>query len=106
MRISDWSAYGCAAELTVVGIYKGGEWVVKWILERRERQRLAIERELDRTQAELRGTILNLADALGMEAHEARKALIRESYRVSGQAPNRPESAAARRVGERLGRTS
>lgn len=72
-----------------VGTYKGGEWLVRWFLERRKQQQLAIERELDRKQAELRGTILNLADALGMEAHEARKALIRESYRVSGQPPQK-----------------
>ena len=80
-----------AASYLVFGLVKGGELLVKWFLERRERQRLAIERELDRKQAELRGTILNLADALGMEAHEARKALIRESYRVSGQTPKGPE---------------
>jgi hypothetical protein len=34
------------------------------------------------------GYILNLADALGMEAHEARKALVRDSYRSSGHLPN------------------
>lgn len=46
-----------------------------------------IEAELDRKQEELRGTVLRLADALGMEAHEARKALIRESYLASGRLP-------------------
>lgn len=46
-----------------------------------------IEAELDRTQDEVRHTILRLADALGMEAHEARKALIRESFIASGKAP-------------------
>src|SRR3546814_12404603 len=87
LAIAALAAYAIFAAIgyTVVGIYKGGEWVVKWILERRERQRLAIERELDRTQAELRGTILNLADALGMEAHEARKALIRSEERRVGK---------------------
>ena len=58
-----------------------------WIRTRREQQRAAAERELDRKQAELRGTILNLADALGMEAHEARKALIRASFLARGEVP-------------------
>ncbi len=60
--------------------WMGGEKVVSWINTRRDRRRAAIERELDRTQAELRGTILRLAAELGADAHEARKALIRESY--------------------------
>lgn len=53
-----------------------------------ERRRARIEAELDRKQDELRRTILHLADALGMEAHEARKALIRESFLASGRTPN------------------
>jgi hypothetical protein len=66
-------------------IWMGGVWVVNWLMSHRERKRAAIERELDRTQAELRATILNLASQLGGDAHEARKALIRESYRASGR---------------------
>lgn len=53
----------------------------------RERRRTRVERELDRTQAELRATILRLASELGADAHEARKALIRESYLAAGRAP-------------------
>ncbi|PZU44018.1 MAG: hypothetical protein DI566_13135 [Microbacterium sp.] len=53
-----------------------------------ERRRARIEAELDRKQDELRRTVLQLADALGMEAHEARKALIRESFLASGRTPN------------------
>lgn len=53
-----------------------------------ERRRARIEAELDRKQEELRRTVLQLADALGMEAHEARKALIRESFLASGRTPN------------------
>ena len=68
----------------------GGEKVVDWSKKRRNRKRAAIERELDRTQAELRGTILRLASELGADAHEARKALIRESYLASGRTPDRP----------------
>lgn len=54
----------------------------------RERRRTRVERELDRTQAELRATILRLASELGADAHEARKALIRESYLAAGRAPD------------------
>ena len=75
----------------IYGLCAGGEWLVRYFLERQGRKRAAIEAELDRKQAELRGTILQLADALGMEAHEARKALIRESYRGSSTVPTRPE---------------
>ena len=67
------------------------EWgapIVSWFRNRRDRRRARIEAELDRKQEELRGTILQLADALGMEAHEARKALIRESYLRSGRTPD------------------
>ncbi|MBF4561184.1 hypothetical protein ITJ43_03460 [Microbacterium sp. VKM Ac-2870] len=77
--------------LIVGGLVKGVSYVGRWVMNlyerHRARKRAAIEAELDRTQAELRGTILSLADALGMEAHEARKALIRESYLASGRAP-------------------
>lgn len=55
------------------------------------RRTARIEAELDRKQDELRATVLRLADALGADAHEARKALIRESYRASGTVPGRPE---------------
>lgn len=53
-----------------------------------ERRRARIEAELDRKQDDLRRTVLQLADALGMEAHEARKALIRESFLASRRTPN------------------
>jgi hypothetical protein len=56
-------------------LWMGGAWIVDWFKERREGKRAAIERELDRTQAELRATILHLASELGADAHEARKAL-------------------------------
>lgn len=51
------------------------------------RRRARLEAELDRKQDELRATILSLAEAIGMEAHEARKALIRESFLASGRVP-------------------
>lgn len=46
----------------------------------RDRRRAAMERELDRQQAELRASILKLASELRADAHEARKALVRESF--------------------------
>ena len=66
-------------------LWMGGASLVDWLKTRRDRKRAAIERELDRTQAELRTTILNLASQLGGDAHEARKALIRESYLATGR---------------------
>lgn len=58
-----------------------------WLERREQRKQQAIEAELDRTQAELRRTILDLSAALGAEAHEARKALIRESFLARGEIP-------------------
>lgn len=50
-----------------------------------QRRRARIEAELDQKQEELRRTILQLATAIRMESHEARRALIRESFLASGQ---------------------
>lgn len=58
------------------------EWV-----ERRQEKKRGAEAELDRQQAELRATILRLAEVLGVEALESRKALIRESFLTSGALP-------------------
>ena len=65
----------------------GLEWLVDWWRDRRRRRIARIEAELDRQQAELRATILHLANQLGADAHEDRKALIRESFLASGQVP-------------------
>ncbi len=54
------------------------------------RRMARIEAELDRKQDELRATVLHLAEALGADAHEARKALIRESFLSSGRIPDEP----------------
>lgn len=65
----------------------GLEWLVDWWRDRRQRRIARIETELDRQQAELRATIFHLANQLGADAHEARKALIRESFLASGKVP-------------------
>lgn len=54
----------------------------------RSRHSDRIEAELDRKQEELRATVLQLADALGADAHEASRALIRESFLARGEDPD------------------
>ena len=71
----------------ISGLATGGEWAMRYFLDRRDRKRAAIEAELDRKQAELRATILNLSEQLNGDAHEARKALIRESFLARGEIP-------------------
>lgn len=70
-------------------LWMGGEWLVKWFRNRRKRRIARIEADLDRQAGELRSTILSLAQQLGGDAHEARKALIRESFLASGKVPPR-----------------
>lgn len=74
----------CAIYYIGIGIWNGWAWLMDWITARR---RARIEAELDRKQEELRGAVLRLAGALSTEAHEARRALIRESYLASGRLP-------------------
>lgn len=61
--------------------------IVDWLKALRDRRRTRIERELDVAQERMRATIFQLASELGADAHEARRALIRESYLASGQLP-------------------
>ena len=63
------------------------EPLTNWRRRRQDRRSALIEAELDRTEAELRQTILQLASALSGDALEARKALIRESYLSRGEVP-------------------
>lgn len=78
----------------LAGLWKAGEWLVHLFREHRIARIRAVKRtteiELDRKQEELHRTILRLAEGLDMEAHEARKALIRDSFIASGHLPNRP----------------
>lgn len=71
----------------IEGAVEGAEALMNWFRDRRARRIARIEAELDRTQMELRATILQLAGQLGGDAHEARKALIRESFLASGKVP-------------------
>lgn len=72
-------------ERVITGIVEGGAWIVNQLLMRRV-ARLRAERDaVEREQDELRRTILGLAEQLGANAHEARKALIRESYLATGR---------------------
>ncbi len=73
--------------LIIHGVAELFLWIVRKIRNRSVVRRARIQAELDRTQAELRATILNLASQLGAEAHEARKALIRESFLASREDP-------------------
>ena len=63
--------------------------VMMWVDEFRAWRRRRIEAAVDRKQAELRATILPLTNHLDLGAHEARKALIRESFLASGMVPPR-----------------
>lgn len=78
----------------------GLEWLVGWWRDRRQRRIARIEAELDRQQAGLRATILDLADQLGADALEARKALIRESFLASGKVPRPSRSTSNGRMRE------
>lgn len=75
---------GVGVALLVFGVV---ERLSDWWDGRSRKRKAAIEAELDRTQAELRSTILQLASAMNGDAHEARKALIRESYLARGEVP-------------------
>ncbi len=61
------------------------EGIVSLVQHLRDLRRARIERELNQKQEELRQTILLLAQHLDGSAHEARKALLRESFLASGQ---------------------
>lgn len=74
--------------LLVFIMWRGSEVLIGWLAERRQRRIACIEAELDREAERLRSTILSLAKQLGADAHEARKALIRESYLASSKAPD------------------
>jgi hypothetical protein len=64
------------------------DWVERW----RQNRRAEIEAVLDRKQAELRQTVLHLAEALAEEriaANETAAQMIRAAYLTRGQLPQR-----------------
>ena len=75
--------------LLIQGVVMLIGWLADKIHNAQELRRRRAECELNRTQAQLRATILTLASELGADAHEARKALIRESFLASGRTPER-----------------
>lgn len=86
MEILIWLLIAAFVAVLLIGVvmelnYRLQQW--------RQHRVRRIEAELDRTQAQLRATILTLASELGADAHEARKALIRESFLASGRTPER-----------------
>ncbi|GAB3608367.1 hypothetical protein GCM10027414_04920 [Humibacter ginsengiterrae] len=70
-------------------LWLGIEDLMDWLQQWRDARAARIEAELDRTQEQLRATMLQLAEALAQDAHQARRALIRESFLASGQMPPR-----------------
>lgn len=70
---------------TLGTLFALGVVVVDWFRQRRIRR---ITSELNRAEAELRAAMLLVANELGADAHEARKALIRVSYLASGRTPD------------------
>jgi|GEM_PF-3832570 len=71
--------------VTLSALVALGMVVMEWFKERRIAR---ITAELNRAEAELRMAILQAANELGADAHEARKALIRVSYLASGHTPD------------------
>lgn len=63
--------------------------IVGAVADWRDARAARIEAELDRAEREMRVRILTLASQLSAEAHDARKALIRESF-LAGQSPVDP----------------
>ena len=87
--MSDAIAWLLLLLVAYVGIVIAVAGLVYWWTQQRRTKAEQIEAELNRTQAQLRATILTLASELGADAHEARKALIRESFLASGRTPER-----------------
>ena len=85
--MSDAIAWLLLLLVAYVGIVIAVAGLVYWWTQQRRIRTERVEAELDRTQAQLRATILTLASELGADAHEARKALIRESFLASGRTP-------------------
>lgn len=62
---------------------------IGWIAERPQRRRARIEAELDRKEAEMRQTVLRLANDISSAGLDARRRMIQESYLASGEVVQR-----------------
>lgn len=78
----------------VAGVLYGGllAWcyAADWVEQRQRARRAEIERALDRKQAELRRTVLALADALAQErlaALQTSEQMVARSYLTTGRVP-------------------
>jgi len=63
------------------------EAVTAWFARRRQARIAAIEAELDAKQAELRRTILNLAQQLAAERDMVSREMARQAFLASGKTP-------------------
>lgn len=88
MDVLTWSIVLAAAALLPFGLIIGR-------LEWRVRRRARLEAELLAKQAEVRAAAARLAAQLGAQAHEARRAMIRESF-LAGQAAEAGKGARRR----------
>lgn len=92
---SDTALVGVVAFIVLVGLVTGAFWIIWGFIEahceqRAETRRHLIETDLDRKQAELRGTILALADALAEErlaAVDASQQMVAHAYLTTGRVP-------------------
>lgn len=86
---------GLIAVIVLVGLLTGAFWIVWGVIEseceqRTEARRQLIEADLDRKQAELRRTVLALADALAEErvaGLDASQQMIAHAYLTTGRVP-------------------
>lgn len=87
MNATDWIFTALLGLIVLIVIAAA---LVSWWDERQQQKRRRIERELDEAQQQLRATILQLATELNADAHDTRKAMIRESFLAGQRAQNGP----------------
>ena len=93
--VPDSALVSVIAVIVVVGLIAGAFWIVWGAIEdererRSEARRQLIEADLDRKQAELRRTVLALADALAEErvaALDSSQQMVAHAYLTTGHVP-------------------
>jgi hypothetical protein len=78
---------GLVGWVTLLFVQIAVENITDWLDERRRRRIVRIEAELDAKAAELRRTILGLAEQLAAERDEASRAMTRAAFLASGKTP-------------------